>query len=190
MIDINETHDPHLRSWVAGADDPAGDFPIHKLPFGIFRRRGTDEAWRSGVAIDTGILDLASCRASGLFDGLAAEAAAACTGPRLNPLLALGPSHWSALRLALSRLLRGDRPPSGVDAATQVVPITAAELALLISVGDYTDFFASIDHAAHAGALVRPDLPLPPSYRHLPIAYHGRASTVMVSGTECRRPRG
>jgi fumarylacetoacetase len=186
----SETHDPALRCWVTQANDPEGDFPIQNLPVGVFRRRGTDEPFRGGIAIGRSVLDVRACLHAHLFDGLAAEAAADCRGPTLNPFLARGPKHWSALRLALSRLLRGDRPPPGLDPARILVPMSAAEMALPADIRDYTDFFASIDHAANAGKIGKSEPLLPPNYRHLPFAYHGRASTIAVSGTPCRRPTG
>ena len=186
----NETHNPTLRSWVAGANDPNGDFPIQNLPFGIFRRRVTDERFRGGIAIGASVLDIAACLDAGLFDGVAAEAAADCRGPALNPFLARGPAIWSALRLAASRLLRGEGPPTGVDPARSLVPMSAVEMALPADIRDYTDFFASIDHASNAGGIGKADPLLPVNYRHLPLAYHGRASTIAVSGTPCHRPHG
>ena len=106
MQSLNETHDPVLRSWVASANAAGTDFPIQNLPFAVFRRAGTGETFRGGVAIGDAIVDLAAALASGAFDGLAARAAQAAAGDSLNALMALGPDAWSALRLALSRALR------------------------------------------------------------------------------------
>ncbi|MDQ2694007.1 MAG: fumarylacetoacetase [Pseudomonadota bacterium] len=183
---INETHDPDLRSWVASANDPGGDFPIQNLPFGVFRRRGSAEPWRGGVAIGDQILDLAA--AARFFSGAAGLAAAACAGPTLNAFMALGPEAWSALRLALSRALR-----QGADADALrpcLTPQAQAGHALPAAIGDYTDFYASIHHATNVGRLLRPDNPLLPNYKWMPIAYHGRASTIGVSGRDFPRPSG
>jgi fumarylacetoacetase len=186
---MNETHDPSLRSFVASAERTSSDFPLQNLPFGTFRRRGSREAFRGGVAIGDQIVDLAQLHASGLMDGPAQAACAACLGPVLNPLLALGQPAWSALRLALSRLLRHDAPQRAAMAAC-LAPAADAELALPITVGDYTDFYASIHHATRVGRLFRPDQPLMPNYVHLPVAYHGRSSSLVVSGTPVVRPMG
>jgi len=183
---IDDTHDPALPCRVPGAADPESDFPIQNLPLGIFRRAGRDEGFRGGIAIGRSILDLPACLSTGLFEGAAAEAASLCGGPTLNPLLAAGPAPWAALRRSTSLLLRGDR----LDPDRHLVPMAEAEMALPAAIGDYTDFFASIDHATNAGRISKIEPPLPPNYRHMPIAYHGRASTVAVSGTPCRRPRG
>jgi fumarylacetoacetase len=190
MLPTDETHDPALRCWADGAEDHSSDFPIQNLPFGVFRRRGTTEPPSGGVAIGRSILDLAACLRAGLLQGRAAEAAADCVGPVLNPLLARGPAYWSALRLAVSRLLRGNQPPPRLNTGDLLVPMADADLALPVQVRDYTDFFASIEHATNAGRIGKSEPLLPPNYRHMPLAYHGRASTIAVSGTPCRRPSG
>jgi fumarylacetoacetase len=177
---MNETHDPALRSWL---DTTGSDFPIQNLPLGIFRRPG--EQPRGGVAIGDQIVDLP--RAARLFTGAAATAASACERPSLNDYLALGPASWSALRMSLSRALRTG---ASQELSTCLVPQQEAELLLPIEVGDYTDFYASIHHATRVGKLFRPDQPLMPNYSWLPVAYHGRSSSVVVSGTPVKRPRG
>jgi len=190
---INETHDPGLRSWVDSAADPATEFPIQNLPVGVFRRRDADEAWRVGVAIGADILDLAAAARSGLLEGAASRAGSRCNAPSLNPLMSLEPLHWSALRLRVSRLLRSDTAEG--ERARRVrhevlVDGAEAELALPASIGDFTDFYASVHHATNVGSMFRPDNPLLPNYKWLPIGYHGRASSVVVSGTAIRRPWG
>lgn len=188
---INETHDPGLRCWLPSAHAPETDFPIQNLPFGVFRRRGSAESARVGVAIGDQIVDLAAAGAAGLFDGLAVDAAAACATPALNPLLALGRAHWSALRAQLSALLRADTVQSGLrDTPALLVPLAEAELLLPAQIGDYTDFYASVFHATNVGSMFRPDNPLLPNYKYVPIGYHGRASSLVVSGTPVRRPLG
>jgi fumarylacetoacetase len=189
MVDINETHDPAIESWVPAANDKNTAFPIQNLPFGVFNRRDTSESPRVGVAIGDAILDVAACHAAGLLDD-AADAAAACAQPALNALMNLGAAHSSRLRLAVSRLLRRDSPLRARVPAHALVPFGEASLHLPAAIGDYTDFFASIHHATNAGRLFRTDSPLLPNYKHLPIAYHGRASSIVVSGTPVRRPMG
>jgi fumarylacetoacetase len=185
----NATHDPTLRSWVTSADAADCDFPLQNLPFAIFRRAGTDELWRGGVAIGDQILDLQALNAARPFAGIAAQALAAGAEPTLNRLMALGPPAWSGLRASLSRLLRSD-VSAAARAAAQLVPQAQAEFALPARIGDYTDFYASIHHATAVGRLLRPSQPLMPNYKWMPIAYHGRASSVGVSGQAFARPWG
>jgi fumarylacetoacetase len=190
---IDETHDPQLRSWVESAHAPGTDFPIQNLPFGVFKRRDRDEAPRVGVAIGDQVLDISACLAAGLLDGQAAAAAQRCTSPTLNALLALGPAAWSALRRQLVAVLRADGPAYRGDrqlVARLLTPIADADLLLPIAIGDYTDFYASVYHATNVGSMFRPDNPLLPNYKYVPIAYHGRASSVVVSGAAVRRPSG
>jgi fumarylacetoacetase len=193
MDSLNETHDPLLRCWVESAHAPETDFPIQNLPFGVFKRRGSDAGACVGVAIGDQIIDLSACLQANLFDDLAARAAAACAAPSLNGLLALGPAAWSELRLQLSRLLRADSVVYRNDPSIAehiLVPMAEAELALPLEIGDYTDFYASIYHATNVGTMLRPDNPLLPNYKYVPIGYHGRASSIVLSGTPVRRPLG
>ena len=181
---IDETHHPELRSWVPGADEHP-DFPIQNLPFGVFSPPGGTP--RGGVAIGDRILDLTA------LDGLAAsaevaQALQAATGPALNPLLALPSGARRALRRFLSALLS--------DAANRpaVEPLLhdadACRLHLPAQIGDYTDFYVGIHHATNVGRLFRPDTPLLPNYKHVPIGYHGRSSSVRTSGAPVLRPNG
>jgi fumarylacetoacetase len=190
MSGIDATHDPALRCWVVSAQSVGTDFPIQNLPFGVFRRAGTGEAFRGGVAIGDRIVDLSAWLALGLFDGMAAEAARiAASGPDLNRFAALGRPHWKALRRALSALLSTPTPPVGAEAA--LLPMAQAELALPVTPGNYTDFFCSLEHATNAGRVMRPgQAAVGENFRWMPIAYHGRASSMRVSGTPCRRPMG
>ncbi|WP_027856934.1 fumarylacetoacetase [Marinobacterium jannaschii] len=186
---LNETHAPALRSWVRSANQSGCDFPIQNLPFGVFRRVGSEEAFRAGVAIGDQILDLQQLQDSGVVAGEAAEALAACQGDTLNSLMALGQPAWSALRLALSRALREGAAEAGQLQAC-LLPQADAEYKLPATIGDYTDFYTSIHHATRVGSLFRPDNPLLPNYKWVPIGYHGRSSSIGISGQQFRRPLG
>jgi fumarylacetoacetase len=186
MSELDETHDPSRRSWVAGADVPDCDFPIQNLPFGAFRPKGDGAEPMIGVAIGDQILDVAAM--APFVDAPAREAAAACASPHLNDLMALGPQAWTALRRALSRLLSDTSERERVQRF--LTPIAQAELFVPVKIGNFTDFFASVFHATNAGKLFRPDNPLMPNYKYVPVAYHSRASSVCVSGAPVRRPLG
>ena len=189
MPQLNETHDPRLMSWVASANDGHTDFPIQNLPFAIFRRRGSSQAWRGGVAIGDQIVDMAAAVQAGIFDGDALAAARAATGATLNDLMGLGPKPASDLRKALSKALQTG---SVQEAALKpcLVPQADAEYNLPARIGDYTDFYASVYHATNIGKQFRPDNPLLPNYKWVPIGYHGRSSSIGVSGQAFKRPRG
>jgi fumarylacetoacetase len=188
---INDTHRPDRRSWVESANAPRADFPIQNLPFGVFRGAG-DDSPRVGVAIGDRVLDISALRAA-LFDGDARVAVEACAEPTLNAFMALGPACWSALRLRLSTLLdagAGDAAANRRAVEPCLAPMHDVAMLLPADIGDYTDFYASIHHATHVGSMFRPDNPLLPNYRHVPIGYHGRASSIVVSGTPVHRPSG
>ena len=191
---MTDANDPSLESWVESAQDPATDFPVQNLPFGVFRRAGSDEMPRPGVAIGDQILDLSACFAEGMLADVAdTPAALACALPSLNGLMALGRGQVTALRQRVSEALRAGGAPTRYDrerAARILVPQAEAELFLPAEVGDYTDFYASVHHATRVGALFRPDEPLLPNYKWVPIGYHGRASSLVPSGTRVRRPHG
>jgi fumarylacetoacetase len=178
-----------VRSWVASANDAASDFPIENLPYGVFRH---GERTRIGVAIGDQILDLRACAGEGLLMPLSEEIIAACGAQLLNPLMALGPAAWSALRRHLSALLDADRGDTDMQdrIAPLLVPMCDAAMQLPAQIGDYTDFYSSIHHATRVGKLFRPDQPLLPNYKYVPIGYHGRASSIVASGTDIRRPCG
>jgi fumarylacetoacetase len=186
---VNGTHDPALRSWVDSANLPDNDFPIQNLPFAAFRRAGSDEAFRGGVAIGDRILDLRAVHSRGLLSTMAQAALAACSEPTLNRFMAMGPEASSSLRAGLSEALRYDSPHAARLQA-DLVPQSEAVFSLPASIGDYTDFYASIYHATTVGAQFRPDNPLLPNYRWIPIAYHGRSSSIAVSEHEFHRPIG
>jgi fumarylacetoacetase len=184
-IPLNETHDPARKSLVESANAPDCDFPIQNLPFGVFQP-ALGQSPRVGVAIGDQILDVAA--AASMFAEPAAAAARVCTEPALNGLMSLGPQAWSALRLALSRGLSVEH---GDDRLRQhLTPMARAEMRLPVAIGDFTDFFASIFHATNAGRMFRPDNPLMPNYKYVPVAYHSRTSSIRVSGTPFKRPRG
>ena len=183
MPDLDGTHDPNLRSWVVSAQDHP-DFPVQNLPLGVFSPAAG--APRGGIAIGDLILDLRALHATGLLEGEAQAACHACAGPTLNPFLALGAGPRRALRSALSAFLATpstERPELLHEAADCLMYMPAR-------VGDYTDFYVGIHHATNVGKLFRPDNPLLPNYKWMPIGYHGRASSLRVSGAELRRPNG
>ncbi|HVU18042.1 MAG TPA: fumarylacetoacetase [Candidatus Didemnitutus sp.] len=186
---LNSTHDSRRESWVDSANRTETDFPLQNLPIGAFSspaRRGPS----LGVAIGEQIVDLGALSAANLLPGRIADA---CCTQNINTLLALGPSAWSGLRQQLSELLGEDTCPPGPQrdrVAACLVPQSQATMLLPAAIGDYTDFYASIDHAGRVGAMFRPDQPLLPNYKWVPIGYHGRASSIIISGTDVRRPRG
>ena len=186
---INETHDPALRSWVASANAAATDFPIQNLPFGVFRRKGAAEPFRCGVAIGDQILDLTSVSRTQAIEGSAAHPAHAAASASLNAFMAMGSSAWSALRLALSRALREN---AAEQRALRVclVPQADVEFDVPARIGDFSDFYTSIHHATNIGRQFRPDNPLLPNFKWVPIGYHGRCSSIGVSGHRFPRPVG
>jgi fumarylacetoacetase len=164
---IDRTHDPGLTSWVESANEPANDFPIQNLPICTYRRPGG--APTPAAAIGDSLLDLTGFGIRSLVD-----------------VMAMPRAQRTELRATLSDYLSIRRP--GAEAS--LVPLSEAELLLPYPIGDYTDFYASIHHATNVGSMFRPDNPLLPNYKWLPVAYHGRASSIVVSGTPVRRPSG
>ncbi|HLK81225.1 MAG TPA: fumarylacetoacetase [Xanthobacteraceae bacterium] len=185
---IDQTHDPALKSFIATANVPGCAFPIQNLPYCAFRRRSATGAPRIGVAIGDDLLDIAAV--ADLLNGAAGHAAAACAAPHLNDLMRLGPAYWAALRSELSQLLSATDAERRSRVETDLTPIAAAEFFVPVQIGNFTDFFASIFHATNTGRLFRPDNPLLLNYKYVPVAYHGRASSVQVSGAPVRRPLG
>ncbi|SET38376.1 fumarylacetoacetase [Thalassotalea agarivorans] len=186
---LNETHDLSLTSWVTSANDSATDFPIQNLPVASFRVAGSEQSFRGGVAIGDQIVDLQQLAEKSIFVGLAQDALLACSQEDLNDFMAMGSQAWSALRLALSKALRSDAPEQDIIASCLVAQ-TDAEFKLPCTIGDYTDFYTSIYHATSVGKLFRPDNPLLPNYKWVPIGYHGRSSSIDVSGQAFHRPCG
>src|SRR5258708_7375153 len=203
---MNPTYDPSLRSWVPVAAD--SHFPIQNLPYGIFHREG--EAPRVGVAIGDFVLDLSvvwdrflrnmAVHSEERLSFLGAMSLQFLTGARvfhqvsLNAFLALGRSAWGVARTVISGLLGADEPALRDDAELRsraLIPMADVELLLPVEIGDYTDFYSSREHATNVGTMLRgPENALMPNWLHLPVAYHGRASSVVVSGTDIHRPLG
>ena len=177
------------RSWIASANDPASDFPIQNLPYGVFCHQGQT---RIGVAIGDQILDLRACASKSLLNPLSNEIVSACSSELLNPLMSLGSASWSALRRYLTNLLDADQANEEAqrNAENILIPMYEATMQLPAAIGDYTDFYASIHHATRVGRLFRPANPLLPNYKYLPIGYHGRASSIVISGHAIHRPCG
>jgi fumarylacetoacetase len=189
---MNPTHDAELRSWVESANDPDGDFPIQNLPYGVFSAAGGATAEPTvGVAIGEEILDVSAAVRAGLIQP--PRAAVACDSGTLNRLMELSQGEQSALRSTLSELLRQGTEIGRMATVVRhsiLVPMARAKLRLPVAIGDDTDFYASIHHATNVGGMFRPDNPLLPNYKYVPIGYHGRASSIVVSGTAVRRPAG
>jgi fumarylacetoacetase len=186
---LDATHDAALRSWVESANAPDSDFPVQNLPYGAFRRAGSDEPLRIGVAIGDQILDLKLARAQCPWGPGIDELLAPLAAGELKPLMAAPAATRRLLRSALSMALS-----EGSDQAPFLelclVPQAQAEMALPCAIGDYTDFFTGIHHATAVGKLFRPDNPLMPNYKWVPIAYHGRASSIGISPQAVVRPTG
>jgi len=190
---IDATHDPALRSWVESANAAGVDFPIQNLPFGVFRRPGSETRWGVGVAIGNQVLSLGDLATQGPLAGLDADLVSACQAADLAPLMSLERQVRAPLRARLSGLLSASEEASASPrepVARALVPMAEAEMGLPAPIRDYTDFYASIFHATNVGKLFRPDNPLLPNYKHVPIAYHGRSSSIVVSGSAVRRPQG
>ena len=188
-VTLDETHSVDQKSWVESAESGATDFPIQNLPLGRFRCTDSEDDARLGLAIGDLIFDLRRAATAGLFEDLSSELLQATSAGDANALLALGPTAWSALRRRASELLRHGSSREG-RAESCLVPQQDAEMLVPARIGDYTDFYASVHHATNVGRLFRPDNPLLPNYRHIPIGYHGRASSIVASGTPIRRPSG
>jgi fumarylacetoacetase len=188
---MSPTNDPALRSFVPVP--PESHFPIQNLPYGIFRRRAGGGR-RAGVAIDDMALDLTLLEERGLLGAPTLRGRRVFDTGTLNAFMASGRVAWGEVRAAVSQLLRADEPTLRDDAALRehaLVPAAEVEMLLPADVGDYTDFYSSREHATNVGTMLRgPDKALMPNWLHLPVAYHSRASSVVVSGTDVRRPRG
>jgi fumarylacetoacetase len=187
---LDETHDPDASSWLTSANSATTDFPIQNLPFGVFTPKGQTQA-RIGIAIGDNVLDLRACAESGLLAELEETAIGACKSDVLNDLMELHAIQRQQLRKHLFRLLHSSTRSDLQHTLTKML-FRRSEIAtkLPAHVGDYTDFYASIFHATNVGRIFRPDNPLLPNYKWVPVGYHGRASSIVISGTPVRRPRG
>lgn len=187
MTELNATHDPKLKSFVASANAPDTQFPIQNLPLGIFSKGKTGKP-HGGVAIGDQVLDLSLVLKQGLFSGAAKKAAEAAAGPTLNPLMAMGNAAASALRKRLSELLR-EGSKDMVKVKKALVPMKDVTLHKPAQTTQFIDFMTSSYHVSRGRQLLNPDQPIPPAFKYLPIAYNSRA-TLRVSGEEIRRPNG
>jgi fumarylacetoacetase len=186
---LDATHDPFAASWLASANSSGCAFPIQNLPFGVFRRAHSAESFRGGVAIGDQIIDLAALATAQLFRAEAAEGVRAASQPSLNALMGLGPKTWRALRRSLfDAMAKGSALETSLKQC--LIAQSDAVYSLPTQIGDYTDFYTSIHHATAIGRLFRPDNPLLPNYKWIPIGYHGRSSSIAVSGQTVVRPRG
>ena len=186
---LDATHAPDLQSWVASANDGATDFPIQNLPYARARRAGTNEPWRLMVAIGDQALDLAGAAATAEHTEEQSAALAPLVRGDLNGFMALGPAAWQRMRESFSRALAVGSPAQAA-LAPHLIAQADLEFTLPCTIGDYTDFYAGIHHATTVGKLFRPDNPLLPNYQWVPIGYHGRASSIGVSGQTFHRPVG
>ncbi|WP_299963198.1 fumarylacetoacetase [uncultured Roseobacter sp.] len=176
---------PLMRSWVASANDAGCDFPLNNLPYGVFSTDPQDA--RCGVAIGDQVLDLAAVEAAGL---IALSDAPVFDLPYWNDVMDLGPEAWAALRALLKDMLK-EASPDQAQLAPFLVPLSEVRLHLPFVVSEFTDFYASRHHATNVGTMFRgAENALPPNWLHMPIGYNGRASTVVISGTQVRRPCG
>tara|TARA_R110000803_G_scaffold65732_1_gene126917 strand:+ start:45905 stop:47227 length:1323 start_codon:yes stop_codon:yes gene_type:complete len=186
---LNETHNPALTSWVESANLENCDFPIQNLPFASFKRKGSVEDFRAGVAIGDQVLDLKALFALSIFDGDVQSALAQCCHSQLNAFMSMGKRYWGAVRQALSKgLTKGSELQIALTSC--LIAQADVEYALPCQIGDYTDFYTSIHHATSVGSKFRPDNPLLPNYKWVPIGYHGRSSSIEVSGSNFKRPKG
>ncbi len=184
-MNLDFTHDPDRRSWIESANTDETDFAIQNLPLGVFQ--STSESARIGVAIGDSILDLNACAREGLLPD---ELQAAAMQPELNEIMGLSCRQRIELRHCVSRLLATDSDTDRDTVSKSIVKQSEVQMRMPCNIRDYSDFYASIFHATNVGSMFRPDNPLLPNYKHIPIGYHGRASSIVVSGTDVVRPLG
>lgn len=181
--EINETHDPYLKSWVESANDPNTDFPIQNLPFCHYKRPSYNGPFGFGAIIGNQVLDVWKCKNLNIISEIpnvlrgSSEIFPSVAQFRKDIVKFLAVSNGSGEKLA-------------TDTADLLIPLGEVEYRPFYSIGDYTDFYSSIYHATNVGSMFRPDNPLLPNYKYVPIGYHGRASSIVVSGTEIKRPKG
>ena len=188
---MDETHDSNLRSWVE--IDKKSDFPIQNIPFGVYSLKVGGDL-HVATAIGDYVLDLAYLDEAGFFIDTEIEGTEVFHEPTLNAFMSLGQKAWKETRLVISRLLRqeADDLRDNNDLKNMaLIPMNEVEMQLPVDIGDYTDFYSSKEHATNVGKMFRPNgEPLLPNWLHLPVAYHGRASSVVLSGTDIVRPKG
>ena len=199
MYEINETHDPNLKSWVESANDPNTDFPIQNLPFCFIESYDHNCYVEPAIRIGDQYLRVGACIYGGLFDDIGANLSreilekVVVAQYGLGGFISLNSKERLAIRLQLSKILRDDAETATRERASQfLIPSSTADLEVYVpfEIGDYTDFYCSIFHATNVGSMFRPDAPLLPNYKYVPIGYHGRASSIVASGTDIKRPHG
>ncbi|MDQ3061832.1 MAG: fumarylacetoacetase, partial [Acidobacteriota bacterium] len=189
---INETHDPNLKSWIESANTADTDFPIQNLPFCVFTRACTYENVRVGVAIGDFVLDVYSCYECCLFDDESFTIAVGTNNYCLDhSVMKKNKDLQAAFRRRLVEILSETADEeTRKNVERNLIPMKDVQFYMPAHIGDYTDFYCSIFHATNVGSMFRPDNPLLPNYKYVPIGYHGRASSVVISGTEIVRPKG
>lgn len=182
-----------LKSWIASANDPNTDFPPENLPFGVFSMSAggySASSQQIGIAIGDQVLNVSHPGIVDLFDGPAREIAVRCKDSTLNGIMAAPKEMLRAFRSRVQELVCSADESTRQKLSAALVPMERTIMSLPAVIGDYTDFYASIEHATNVGSMFRPDNPLLPNYKHVPIGYHGRASSIVVSGSMVRRPKG
>lgn len=188
--EINETHDPSLKSWVESANDPKTDFPIQNLPFCVFEAPNLTIKRSIGIRIGDKVLDLVATNAAGFLSDSYPEHVLE-NNVLLNVYLKYAEEDFrSDLRQRITKLLSGDRKAEADELETFLYNANEVQFHSPFNIADYTDFYCSIYHATNVGSMFRPDNPLLPNYKYVPIGYHGRASSIVISGTDIRRPHG
>lgn len=192
VYEINETHDQNMRSWIESANSPTTDFPIQNLPFCVFKRAGTYEDVRVGIGIGDFVLDVYPCYESCLFEDDSMKIAVAAQEYCLDrSIMRKNASVHDVFRRQLVNILAESADEETRKIVSRnLIPMTDAEFWMPVHIGDYTDFYCSIFHATNVGAMFRPDNPLLPNYKYVPIGYHGRASSIVISGSDIVRPKG
>lgn len=193
MYEINETHDPNLKSWVESANNPNSDFPIQNLPFCVVEDESAYSGWTVAIIIGDQVFGFERANDVGLFQQMEIESV---IGPDVTDISQLldnryGSLVMSGLRKRLVDILKVDADEEDKKWAEQCLrPVGECNVGYPFSIGDYTDFYCSIYHATNVGSMFRPDNPLMPNYKYIPIGYHGRASSIVISGTDIKRPKG
>ena len=181
------------KSWIESANKPSSDFPLQNLPYGIFNLRNKSFDPRICIAIGDYVLDLKGCVDAGLLNEIPNQTCLTLQKEVLNDFMSLDRTQHLLVRLKIIELLKEDSPAirNNMILKNNLLHLRSGiDLLMPIQIGDYTDFYASIHHASHVGSIMRPDNPLMPNYRHMPIGYHGRSSSIVVSGNPIFRPFG